>query len=762
LRTVVMSLALFIVISHPHRVSAAITATVLNQAGDGADVSSYTASIQPSANGLILAWITNNDADIPSLSTPGITWVMVDTISWESNPYRTTLFRAMPTSVGSNPVDVTMNFSGVKQGGCSWSIIQFKGVATWGTNGDAAVVQYKSEASITDLPIGSNFSVILGAITSGNATAGGFAFSTVGSSVPSPGAGYNGFGVATHGAPATTILGEWKSAGASTVNVTQGSVSKIAGIAVEIGSASTTTLGSGTDPGNVSLAPGGAATMADSFTFQTVLGTNIVTDVTVTLSGTYGIGLVEVTNDSGSTVYGSVSNPSGTQKITLTTPISIGTTTSSYKVRITPKTHVNMPLPPGATYSVTAYVSDWTDTNNHAGSDSGGTTITIDNLSPSNVTAANTTPGDTQATITWTNPADADLGSVVVLRTAGSPVADRPVEGQAYSVGNTVGSSIVACVVAVPGASCTDTGLTNTVTYYYQIFTRDMSGNYAADSVWPPPGPATPNHYQPDTMIKLSSDGAGAYLADNSYEATPIVQVLSRGVVSGSAATYNVRFQNDGTAADSFVITGTGSGSNFTVHYLDDASTDRTAAVTGSGYTTASLSVGASKDWTLTVTPNGGATPVPGGTSYPVQVTATSVANNIKLDRVQAITTSTSANLTLLKSADKGSYKPGEEITYTTVASNGASLTPASAVTITEPIPPDTGFKVGGATFNAGSSTLNATLDYSNGSWGYTPQSGGCSAPAGYDYCVTQVKWVMSGSMPASSSCTILLIVKVK
>src|SRR6185295_14566427 len=152
-----------------------------------------------------------------------------------------------------------------------------------------------------------------------------------------------------------------------------------------------TTLATGVDPANASLAPGGAATMADAFTFQTAIGTDTITAVTVSLAvGTSGgLSLVEITNDAGTTVYGSVANPAtDTPAITLTTNITATTTATQFKIRVTPKTHVNMPAPAGSTYSVTALISNWTGTNAKTGTDSGGTTITIDNLSPGNVTAS--------------------------------------------------------------------------------------------------------------------------------------------------------------------------------------------------------------------------------------------------------------------------------------------------------------------------------------------------------------------------------------
>ena len=192
-----------------------------------------------------------------------------------------------------------------------------------------------------------------------------------------------------------------------------------------------TTLGNGTDPANATVAPGGAATMADAFTFQTGSGTDAITAVTVTLApGTSaGVSLVEITNDAGSdrlrvdqrSVQRHARDPADD-------PYHRDDDEHADKIRVTPKSHIAMPVPPGASYALTASVSSWTGTNVQAGSDSGGTTITIDNLSPGNVTGATTTAGDQQITVAWTNPADSDLEQVVVLRRAGVPgrhVADR-------------------------------------------------------------------------------------------------------------------------------------------------------------------------------------------------------------------------------------------------------------------------------------------------------------------------------------------------
>jgi len=98
-------------------------------------------------------------------------------------------------------------------------------------------------------------------------------------------------------------------------------------------------------------------------------------------------------------------------------------------------------------------------------------------------------------------------------------------------------------------------------------------------------------------------------------------------------------------------------------------------------------------------------------------------------------------------------------------ATSMAGLTDASNIVISDPIPANTGFKFGGAIFNAGTSTLTSSISYSNNNgttWVYTPVSGGCAAPAGYDYCVTNVKWTMSGAMPSGTNFSSGLVVRVK
>jgi hypothetical protein len=240
-----------------------------------------------------------------------------------------------------------------------------------------------------------------------------------------------------------------------------------------------TTVGDGTNPANASLCPGGAATMLDSFTLQTSSGTDSVTNVTVTLTPTgafNSIGLIEITTDSGDDVYGFVTNPAADAVTITTTGLSATTALTQYKVRITPKTHPIMPLPPGASYDVTGRVTAITSTYAKTYSDMTSATVTIDNASPSNATWGTITFGDQQITLNWTNPVDTDFNKVLILRKTSS-ISDTPVEGTIYAASGTIGTSVV--VYVGNGTTFTDTGLTNRTTYYYKIFAYDTCINYA-------------------------------------------------------------------------------------------------------------------------------------------------------------------------------------------------------------------------------------------------------------------------------------------
>lgn len=274
--------------------------------------------------------------------------------------------------------------------------------------------------------------------------------------------------------------------------------------------------------------------------------------------------------------------------------------------------------------------------------------------------------------------------------------------------------------------------------------------------------PYVPPPLQPDAMVKLPPEADSQFLSDDLYESPAVTQVKSQGVVNGTPATYVVRFQNDGGLDDAFVITGTGSGGGFNVAYIDATGADRTAAVTAGGYTESSLAFGEFVDWTVRVT----ADPATGGgASRAVSIDARSTGDATLVDQVMAITTSVSPQLSLSKTADKTEAAPNEDIVYTVVANTAAGLSDATSIVVVDSIPDNTGFRVGSASFDPGTTAMTAAVSYSNddgSSWSYVPGDGGCVAPSGYDYCVTHVRWVVSGTMPAAQNFALSFAVRVK
>jgi uncharacterized repeat protein (TIGR01451 family) len=89
-----------------------------------------------------------------------------------------------------------------------------------------------------------------------------------------------------------------------------------------------------------------------------------------------------------------------------------------------------------------------------------------------------------------------------------------------------------------------------------------------------------------------------------------------------------------------------------------------------------------------------------------------------------------------------GSPLPGTDLTFTSTLTNSGSAS-ASSVAIVDSIPTWVQYKLAtaSATLPAG---VTAAIEYSSDggtTWTYTPASGACSAPAGFDRCVNRIRW---------------------
>lgn len=293
-----------------------------------------------------------------------------------------------------------------------------------------------------------------------------------------------------------------------------------------------TTLGSGTDPSSQTIAPGVGATDIDAFTFQTSAGTDSITQATTTFSAdiSAGVSEVQITSDNGSTIYGS-STLSGTAASISLSGLTANTTQTQYKIRVVPKTHVNMPAPPGVEYTATATISAWTGSNTQAGSDSNANALTIDNLSPNGATATSTSAGNAQVTLNWTTSNSSDFSTSTILRwTGASAGSEVPAEGVEYAVNATIGTATVACnrgdaastaVSGTDGAGtggCSATPLTNDQAYSYKVFQKDSRGNY---DVGVNMGSATPTAPTVSCSASITSTAFGTLSVGSVTSASP-------------------------------------------------------------------------------------------------------------------------------------------------------------------------------------------------------------------------------------------------
>ena len=185
--------------------------------------------------------------------------------------------------------------------------------------------------------------------------------------------------------------------------------------------------------------------------------------------------------------------------------------------------------------------------------------------------------------------------------------------------------------------------------------------------------------YQPDLMVRLASEGDGSYLGEGVFEASPVVQSKSQPAFSGTAALFRVLLKNAGDAPDSFLIRGTGSGSGFTVRYLDEGGVDRGAALSGSGYATATLAPGASLYFLVQVTP----TALTLGASYRVSVLAASASDAARVDQLKMETVACGLTAAVTVSAPPDGFgPPGGVVNYPYTVTNVGSSADSFALSV--------------------------------------------------------------------------------
>lgn len=124
---------------------------------------------------------------------------------------------------------------------------------------------------------------------------------------------------------------------------------------------------------------------------------------------------------------------------------------------------------------------------------------------------------------------------------------------------------------------------------------------------------------------------------------------------------------------------------------------------------------------------------------------------NLASDSGKLVVTVTRPSLTVVPSVNPGGTPPpGTDLTYTLTLTNTGSEQAANVVRV-DSLPAQMGFKVGSVSLTLPGGVTGA-IAYSNDggtTWTYVPVSAGCSAPAGYDYCVRDIR--LSLGNPLSS-----------
>lgn len=206
----------------------------------GADIdggsSSTTASVSPTSNALVLLAVDQRtgitaDPNQPTATGNGLTWELVGTIVYDttsSSRKRVTVLRALGASPSAGAI--TVDFGGQANTDVHWTVDQFTGVDTGGTNGSAAIVQAVTAKDETGSA--SSLTVTLAAFGSANnATYGGFGVST--NTALAVGSGFTLGGTAQTYAGSAAIISEYNLANDTSVDITM-TASLVGGVAAEI------------------------------------------------------------------------------------------------------------------------------------------------------------------------------------------------------------------------------------------------------------------------------------------------------------------------------------------------------------------------------------------------------------------------------------------------------------------------------------------------------------------------------------------------
>ena len=198
--------------------------------------------------------------------------------------------------------------------------------------------------------------------------------------------------------------------------------------------------------------------------------------------------------------------------------------------------------------------------------------------------------GNTARTFLVKATESAEAGWTVTYKVGATDITAE-IRGNGYTTPTLdPGGSVVVTINATPGAQVPGGTLKSATLNVY----LDAGDTTVRDSVRATTGLVTV--HRPDALIKKSGEADAAYALNNVYQTVPSGdQRRTRSVLVNEVSTFYVKVENDGNSQRTFLVkaaetTGTG----WTVVYKV-GTTDVTSAIRGSGYTTSTLSPGASE-----------------------------------------------------------------------------------------------------------------------------------------------------------------------
>lgn len=299
----------------------AITQNSLAGGGSTTDGTSVaTASFTPTANRLVLAAILTTHGSAtpnePTASGNGLTWVSVASVPFNTvgTPRsRLTVFRAMGAAPTAGAL--TFDFAGQTQQVFGWSVTEFDGVDTSGTNGSGAIVQAATNAQNT---VATTFTVTLGAFAdANNGTYGAFGIDA--QTAITVGSGFTQIHSQAQATPDQRIYTEWRADNDTSVDAT--SVSRDwGGIGIEL-----------------AVAPAGTTTQHGTDTLPLGLGEGATVAVRLWTTDTLPVRLTEVGTQSvpASSVTIHATDSVAVGLVDLATPMVMHRTTDTLGVRLT-------------------------------------------------------------------------------------------------------------------------------------------------------------------------------------------------------------------------------------------------------------------------------------------------------------------------------------------------------------------------------------------------------------------------------------------